>query len=168
MGPDGLVYVANNSTNGGPDEVLQINPSNDTLTGAPFVAKGIGTTALASGSYNGASGVFVGSTDYNGGGSLDFINTTAPTITKLESMDVYRILVLSANQLVTTGDSSYVINGLSTGSLSTPIQLGSGPSGADLAYKDGLIYVGYTDFSTSKLYVFDTSGTARVGTAPCP
>jgi hypothetical protein len=158
MGPDGKIYVADN----GNKKVLQIDPTTDTLTGTTFTASTSGTTALASGSYSGNDGVFVGNITYPSSGSIDFINTSAGTISPvLASTAASRLLCLSTDKLVTTSyTKSYIVSGLSTGS---PIatELGSNLGGADIASKDGLIYVGYTDYTTSRLYVFDATGAAQ-------
>jgi len=163
VGPDDMIYVANNSALGGTDEVLQIDPSTDTLTGLALTAGAAGTTALAVGSYGGKDGVFVGNITYADTGSIDFIDTTAapgPTISPvLSNMDVSRLLYLSTGSLVTTGYThSYLVGGLAS---STPAasELGTDLGGAALAARDGLVYVAWTDYLTSRLYVFDTAGT---------
>ncbi|OHD70568.1 MAG: hypothetical protein A2177_05805 [Spirochaetes bacterium RBG_13_68_11] len=164
VGPDNMIYVATNSTLGGADEVLQIDPSTDTLSVTTFPASASGTTALAVGAYDGSNGVFVGNITYTGAGSIDFINTSIPTPSLsqvLPATDVSRLLYLFSGSLVTTGyTNSYIVGGLATGAPSTT-ELGSNLGGADIAAKDGLIYVGYTDYLTSKLYVFDASGAAE-------
>jgi hypothetical protein len=165
VGPDNMIYVANNSALGGTDEVFQIDPSTDTLTGVVLSTSATGTTALAVGSYGGKDGVFVGNITYMGTGSIDFIDITAtpsPTISQaLADIDVSRLLYLSTGSLVTTGyTNSYLIGGLAS---SSPVasELGTSLGGAALAARDGLIYVGWTDYSTSTLYVFDASGAAE-------
>jgi len=161
-GPDGMIYVANNGALGGTDEVLQIDPSTDTLTGVVLTASAAGTTALAVGSYGGKDGVFVGNITYAGTGSIDFIDTTVspPTISPvLADMDVSRILFLPTGNLVATGyTNSYLVSGLAD---SDPVasELGTGLGGAALAARDGLVYVGWTDYMKSKLHVFDAAGT---------
>lgn len=162
VGPDDMIYVANNSALGGTDEVLQIDPSTDTLTGLALTASAAGTTALAVGSYGGTDGVFVGNITYADTGSIDFIDTTAtpsPTISPIRAgIDVSRLLYLSTGSLVATGYThSYLVSGLAS---SSPVasELGTDLGGAALAARDGLIYVGWTDYLTSKLHVFDAAG----------
>jgi hypothetical protein len=164
VGPDNMIYVADNYN----QKVDTIDPSTDTLSATAFTASASGTTALASGSYNGTSGVFVGNITYSNTGSIDFINTSAASIsTVLSSVDVSRILCLSSDRLATTGSKSYLVSGLSTGS-PAKTELGSSLGGADVAAKDGMIYVGWTDYSTSKLYVFDSVSGAAESYSPVP
>jgi hypothetical protein len=162
VGPDNMIYVANNSALGGTDEVLQIDPSTDTLTGVVLTTSAAGTTALAAGSYGGKDGVFVGNITYADTGSIDFIDTTAipsPTIVSvLADIDVSRLFYLSTGHLVTTSyTNSYLVSGLAS---TTPVasELGTDLGGAALAARDGLMYIGWTDYSTSRLYVFDATG----------
>ena len=176
VGPDNKVYVANNSALGGTDQVLQIDPSFDTLSATTFTASKGGTTALVSGAYGGIAGVFVGNSPFSPPGSVDFINTTSLTISPvalLSSIAASRLLYLSSGKLVTTSfTDSYILS--DTNGTPSRAPLGSSLGGADIAAKDGLIYVGYTDYLTSKLYVFDASGGAEsysplsvMGTGEC-
>lgn len=169
VGPDGKIYVADNGTVQSPynyaNQVLQIDPSTDTLSTTTFTASVLGTTALASGTYKGNSGVFVGNITYANTGSIDFINTSiaTPSISEvLGSLDVSRLLYLSTGDLVTTSyTNSYLVTGLSVSGTPAKTEMGSNLGGVDIATKDGFVYVGYTNYSTSKLYVFDTSGAAE-------
>jgi hypothetical protein len=114
VGPDGMIYVANNSTElGGTDQVLQINPTNNSVTVLSYTPSAAGTTALASGSYKGNSGVFVGNLSYGPApnyaltGSIDFINTSSLSSSTVLSSTAAASIVYLSNGLLLTTDTTY-------------------------------------------------------------
>ena len=174
VGPDNYVYVAEELS----QKVLRIDPSSNTVV-ATIPASQSRTTGLCSGTYDGGSGVFVA----NLGGSIDFIpsassasSTTVKTVLATStSASIYpaRLAQLSNRNLVATGyDTSYVsrtylVNLAGTTATVSEIKGTNGESfgSFSIAYdsSSGLVYVPYvaTWGLSSKLYVFDTSGSQQ-------
>jgi hypothetical protein len=168
VGPDGMIYAADNSAN----KVLKINPATNTVL-TTISANASGTTGLFSGTYNSNPGVFVANT----GGSIDFIPegaATGSTAALVTSSSIYpgRLVQLSNGNLVATGyDTNYAyhtylvaLSGTSAGV--SEIKAGTTSfGGLSIAYNSssGLVYVPYTTYSptTNQLYVFDASGTQQ-------
>jgi len=173
VGPDNMIYVAANQS----QTVVKIDPSSDSVT-ATFTTSAAGTTGLAAGSYNGASGVFVANTggydsSYNAlPGSIDFIptsgsiisNVAKPTSTISPNFNPGRMAVLSNSTLAVTSQTGHTwLIALSTGAVTEVLSNGASfGSNLSIAYNNNLVYVPYNVYSTTspvnKLYVFDTSG----------
>jgi hypothetical protein len=178
VGPDGMIYVANSSTElSGTDEVLQINPANNSVTVLSYTPSAPGTTALASGSYGTANGVFVGNISYNSvtyapQGSIDFINTsTLKPSTGLETTAAAASIVYISNgngSLLTTDTNDwYVYPNLSAGGTLSASYSGAGNA---IAASTNNIYVSnavYGGSPSSTISVYTTSG-ASTGTSIGP
>jgi hypothetical protein len=169
-GQDGMIYVASNSLLGGIDQVLQINPANDSLTGKTFsTTSAVGTTALAWGSYGGSNGVFVGNITYSSsnylpnGGEIDFINpsgagsdTPVLKYSTNTAAAAYSIVYLSTTSSLVTTDTvnAYFISLSSPGAAYT---LQSG--GNAIAASTSNIYVASAAYGgPSTFYTFNLSG----------
>jgi hypothetical protein len=166
VGPDNMIYVADigsgAATSPGNPEVIRINPSNNAIS---YIATppGSGTTALASGSYRGIAGVFVGNNPTSGSGSVEFIDTATQVVTAiplLSSTSAYALLYLSdgGGELVTASTNATLLSNTN----GTPaLTILNSVGGSAIAAQNGLIYVGYTNYANSWLYVFTTSGVAQ-------
>ena len=169
VGPDNYIYVAEPLA----QKVLRISPVSDTVVATLSASQG-GTTGLCSGTYNTGSGVFVANT----GGSIDFIpsassalSTTVETvITSTTDHTIYpgRLVQLSNGNLAATGWTNTYLVTLSGSSASVSEIKADGASfggNLSIAYdrSQGFFYVPHvvTWGSSSKLYVFDTTGTEQ-------
>jgi len=167
VGPDNMIYVAdfgNYSSGGvGTPQVIKINPSTNALSFF-LTSSGAGTTALASGSYLGNMGVFVGNNPSGGTGSVEFFNTSTQSMSPiplLSSTSAFALLYLSSGggELVTASSNSTLLSNTNgTPALTT---LNAPGGGSAVAAQNGLIYVGFTNYVISNLYVFDTTGVAQ-------
>jgi hypothetical protein len=174
---DGFLYAANNSDS----TVLKINVSTDEVV-AVFSATALGTTGLASGTLDGASGVFVANTGgyiASPAGSIDFIpagaadGSTAVAVASALAVGGGRIIParlaqLPDGDLIATGyGHTYRVDLSGAAAAVTELTASDSPFGSmDLAVKDGLVFIPSSEYISSteyanKLYIVDTSGSQQ-------
>lgn len=179
-GPDSMIYVAD-YRNG---KVMQIDPSNDSVTRI-FTTSARGTSGLAVGSFEGASGVLVaneGAFDARSGrrlpGSVDFIDTSTGVLREVTSaisgasgraasIHPARLLMVSPTSIIATGVSQTLLISASDGSTSMLLARGAPFGGSDIALADGTVFIAAGNFEKrrSEIYAMSPTG-AQLPSSP--
>lgn len=163
IGSDGKIYAAALSH----QYVIVMDPNNANGTSTVAVSAP-GPTGLCTGTYKGASGMFVASNgNYAGNGAIDFISTGG-TLTNIVPMSAgttaSRLIQLTDGNLMATGNGHTWLITLGASAVVKEILAGTSSFGSmDIVEKNNLVYVptdstsDYVNY-TNKLYVFDETG----------
>ncbi len=171
LGPEGLLYLANNDCLGATASVSIIDPDGSAPTRNVAASSG-GSTGVFNGSLSGTEGVFlVNCGGFDQGmnpvaGSLDFISKggdgTYGSIKAAEGLFAARGLEIRSGLVALSGYGvSYILElGAEEAVIQEVKAEGQSFGSYDIAYKDGLIYVPGPDYgkTNNRLYIFDESG----------
>lgn len=165
LSSDGYLYVANNATimGGSTDNVLRIDFSSSTPLVSTIDLTSSGPTGIIAGYYQGNAGVFVAETGGYSAGSIDFIKSSATSVTPIISNASGKIFAraaaFSTSTLIATGGypaKTYLVS-LSGESTLTELKYNSNTSfgSMDVDILDGVAYI---PDGTHAIYAVTSSG----------